>query len=141
MSDEALSRGYNLKLTSSNIEMASRVHGDRKTGWTVRISVAEGAKEGRTPELKRHIFRYLHESKLCKSLAICYCCIRDTSCQPRNQSELRKSRNERKKSITSVNHIILHHFVARLCGFGFVNMWWLHPMVIWNETKLDDGIC
>jgi hypothetical protein len=31
-SDEALSGGYNLKLTSSNIEMASKVHGDRKTG-------------------------------------------------------------------------------------------------------------
>ena len=83
-SDEALSRGYNLKLTSSNIEMASKVHGDRKTGWTFRISVAEGGKEGHTPELKRHIFRYLHESKLCKSLAICHGYIRHTSCQAHN---------------------------------------------------------
>jgi len=57
----------------------------------------DGGNEGHTPELKRHIFRYLYGVQLDKSLAICHGCVRDTSCQPRNPSEFRKSRYATKK--------------------------------------------
>jgi len=41
---------------------------------------------------------------------------------------------------TSVNDVILHHFLPRLSGTGLVNERGLRPLVLGNETKFHKRV-
>jgi hypothetical protein len=86
-----------------------------------------------TPELKRHIFRYLITDQPVILDERGEILIRHAAYNPRVSSgPLRHG-----KKITSINHVIFHHILTSSSGLGLVNRVRLVPVVRWDEAKLN----